>query len=158
MVILGAAHASYIVWRAIFSRVTLDYCAHNFSTLTIANSAGRLGVLQALTILINSAACLTVWNDTNSPSPPNISLKLVCSITEYTDLTMAFFTFKFHTVSWYTRIYDLIYARKEGTAFLMPISTKWQLPNWITRRSLVMSFTQLGQYLWKVGIQSRWRP
>lgn len=124
MVILGAAHASHIVWHAIFSRVTLDYCAHNFSTLTIANSAGWLWVLQALTILINSAICLTVWNNTNSPSPSNINIKLVYSIAEYTDFYHGVFYVKISYGFLHMKICCLIYARKEGTAVLTLISTK----------------------------------
>jgi len=124
MVILGAAHASHKVWHAVFSRVTLDYCAHNFSTLTIANSAGRLWVLQAFTILINSAICLTVWNNTNSPSPSNISINLAYSITEYTDFYHGVFHFKISYGFLHKKICDLIHVRKEGMASLTPISMK----------------------------------
>jgi hypothetical protein len=49
---------------------------------------------------------------------------MVYSLTCYTDLSKALFTFKTDNISRYTPKYDFIYGRKKTTAFRPPIFMK----------------------------------
>ena len=72
---------------------------------------------------------------------------------QYKDLTKAYFLLKFDSASWHTRKCNFICALWKVRSPVCQILRTWQTGNGNMCRSLILSFTRIGQEIWNSQIQ-----